>query len=68
MLREPLSNAVTTKQVRATGQFWATPDNMYLANLADELICLAQQLVLLYLDLFWLYVLPYLTLGVVCFG
>jgi len=41
---------------------------MYLANLADELICLAQQLVLLYLDLFWLYVLPYLTLGVVCFG
>jgi len=68
MLREPSSNAVTTKQVRATGQFRATPNNMYLAYLADELICLTQQLVLLYLDLFRLYVLPYLTLGVICFG
>jgi hypothetical protein len=68
MLREPLSDAVAAKQVRTTCQFWATSDNVNLANLADELICLAQQLVLLYLDLFWLYVLPYLALGVVCFG
>mmetsp|Transcript_87210 Transcript_87210/g.193985 ORF Transcript_87210/g.193985 Transcript_87210/m.193985 type:complete len:377 (+) Transcript_87210:917-2047(+) len=51
MLREPLRDAIATEEMRAVCELRAAPDNMDLANLADELFRLTQKLVLLHLHL-----------------
>mmetsp|Transcript_11485 Transcript_11485/g.32357 ORF Transcript_11485/g.32357 Transcript_11485/m.32357 type:complete len:281 (+) Transcript_11485:200-1042(+) len=51
VLVEPLRDAVPAKKVRAARQLRAAPGDVDLADLADELVGLAEQLVLLHLGL-----------------